>query len=239
MRVPITAAGLGLLLAVASTAGAQDHLRISVNAGEQTSQLAFKQTLKLQQYLEDGDLTLQRTIPKKPVFDGGVMVHIVSGFHAGVAFSSFNAPGSGTVTAHLPRTTTGNVTGIDRKETATHVEFGWTIRAAGGLEFTPFAGPSLFQAEQVFVTKLNLTLANEVYPYDTLAFPGVSTETIKDKMNGYNAGVDMTWRFSKVVGVGALIRYTHGMKNLTPTGGQATKVEVGGLHAGGGLRIIF
>jgi hypothetical protein len=78
-----------------------------------------------------------------------------------------------------------------------------------------------------------------VYPYDTLAFPGVTTETIKDKMNGYNAGVDMTWRFSKVVGVGALIRYTHGMKNLTPTGGQATKVEVGGLHAAGGLRIIF
>jgi hypothetical protein len=247
MRAPITAAGLGLLLAVGSTAGAQDHLRISVNAGEQTSQVAFKQTLKLQQYLEDGDLTLQRTIPKRAVFDGGVMVHIVSGLHAGVAFSSFQAPGSGTVTAHVPhplyfgspRTTTGDVTGIDRKETATHVEFGWTIRAAGGLEFTPFAGPSLFQAEQVFVTKLNLTLANEVYPYDTLAFPGATTETIKDKMNGYNAGVDMTWRFSKVVGVGALIRYTHGMKNFTPTGGQATKVEVGGLHAGAGLRVIF
>ncbi len=49
----------------------------------------------------------------------------------------------------------------------------------------------------------------------------------------------MTWRFSKTVGVGAVIRSTHGTKNLTPTGGQATKVEVGGLHAGVGLRVIF
>jgi hypothetical protein len=67
----------------------------------------------------------------------------------------------------------------------------------------------------------------------------VTTETIKDKVRGYNAGVDMTWRFSKVFGVGALIRYTHGMKELTPTGGEATTVEVGGLHAGAGLRVIF
>jgi hypothetical protein len=29
------------------------------------------------------------------------------------------------------------------------------------------------------------------------------------------------------------------MKELTPTGGQATTTEVGGLHAGGGLRFIF
>jgi hypothetical protein len=247
MRAPIAALAAGLVLGATSTAGAQDHIRISVNVGQQVSELAFKQTLKLQQYLEDGDLTLERTIPKNTLFDGGVMLHIVSGLHAGVAFSSFQAPGSGAVTAHVPhplffgqpRTSTGDVAGIDRKETATHVEIGWTIRAAGGLEFTPFAGPSMFQAEQVFVTKLNLELANEVYPFDTLAFPGVATETIKDKLNGYNAGIDMTWRFSKVVGVGALIRYTHGMKDLTPTGGQATKVEVGGLHAGAGFRVIF
>jgi hypothetical protein len=113
------------------------------------------------------------------------------------------------------------------------------VPTAGGLEFTPFAGPTIFQTEQVFVRQLNLTLPDEVYPYDPLTFPGVSTETIKDHVNGYNVGVDMTWRFSKKIGVGALIRYAHGTKNFTPTGGQATAVEVGGLHAGGGLRIIF
>ena len=89
------------------------------------------------------------------------------------------------------------------------------------------------------MTKLNVTLANEVYPYDTLAFPSVSTETIKDKVSGYNAGVDMAWMFSKHIGLGALIRYTHGTKDFTPTGGQPVKIEVGGLNAGGGLRVVF
>jgi hypothetical protein len=243
----IATAAVGFFMAAASPVAAQNRIRVSVNVGQQASELAFKQTLKIRQYLEDGDLTLERTIPKQAVFDGGAMVRVFRQLHAGVAFSAFQAPGSGTVTAHVPnplvfgqpRTSTGDVTGIDRRETATHVEFGWTIRAAHHLEFTPFAGPSMFQAEQVFVTRLNLELADEVYPFDTLAFPGVTTETIKDTMRGYNAGVDMTWRFDKMIGVGALLRYTHGMKELTPTGGQATTTEVGGLHAGGGLRFIF
>ena len=43
----------------------------------------------------------------------------------------------------------------------------------------------------------------------------IVSDAIKDKMNGYNAGVDMTWRFSKVVGLGVLLRYSHAMKDLT------------------------
>ena len=56
---------------------------------------------------------------------------------------------------------------------------------------------------------------------------------------GYNAGVDMTWRFSKNVGVGLLLRYSNGKKAFTPAGAQPVDVTVGGLHAGGGLRVLF
>ena len=58
---------------------------------------------------------------------------------------------------------------------------------------------------------------------------------------GYNAGVDMTWRFARNVGVGLLVRYSNGKKEFTPTGtgSQPVEVTVGGLHAGGGLRLIF
>jgi hypothetical protein len=218
-----------------------------VNAGEQATSALLKETQTFQQSLEQGTLTLDRTFPKRLFYDGGVAIHIISGLHAGASFSFFNDPGSGTVTAQVPyplsfnqpRTTSGTASGIDRKETAVHIQVSWTVRAIGGIEFMAFGGPSIFQTEQGLVTKLNLTLANEVYPYDKLSFPGVSTETVKDKVNGYNAGVDMTWRLRKTFGLGVLLRYSHGQKNFTPTGGQAVKIETGGLHAGGGLRVIF
>jgi hypothetical protein len=155
--------------------------------------------------------------------------------------------GRGTLTGQLPyaflfnqlRRSIGYFTGIKRQKSAAHIQLLWTAPAAGGLEFTVFGGPTIFQTEQVLVTKLNLTLANEVFPYDTLTFPGVSTETVKNNVKGYNTGVDMTWRFAKHVGLGVLIRYAKGKKDFTPTGGGAVKIESGGLFAGGGLRVMF
>jgi hypothetical protein len=246
MRFHIAAMAAALIAAGAGTAAAQDHIRLMINAGEQASSTTFKETQTFQQYAEQGTFTMDRTIPKRPFYDGGVAVHITGGFYAGASFSFFKDTGSGTVTAQVPhpfffnqlRTTTGSVTGMDRKETAAHIQLSWTARAAGGIEFTAFGGPSIFQTEQGMVTGLNVSLANEVYPYDSLAaFPGVTTEVVKGRVTGYNAGVDMTWKFARHFGLGALIRYSHGQKNFIPIGGQPVKIETGGLHAGGGLRV--
>jgi hypothetical protein len=49
----------------------------------------------------------------------------------------------------------------------------------------------------------------------------------------------MTWRFANHIGVGALFRYAAGKKDFTPTNGTPVEVEVGGLHAGGGIRVAF
>jgi hypothetical protein len=247
MRSQVAALGAAVLLGTVVSARAQDHVRFMINAGQQASSTTLNDTQTFQQYQEQGTFTLVRTTRKRAFYDGGVAIPIVGGLHAGATFSFFNDPGSGTVTAQVPhpfffnqlRTTSGTASGIDRKETAVHIQVLWTARAAGGIEFTAFGGPSIFQTEQGLATKVNLTLANEVYPYDTLSFPGMTTQTIKDRVNGYNAGVDMTWKLGKKFGLGVLIRYSHGQKNFTPTGGQAVKIEAGGLHAGGGLRVVL
>ena len=247
MRSQVAALGAAVLLGTVVPAHAQLHVRLMINAGRQASSTTLNETQTFQQYQEQGTFTLVRTTSKRAFYDGGVAIHIVSGLYAGASFSFFNDTGSGTVTAQVPhpfffnqlRTTSGTASGINRKETATHFQASWTARAGGGIEFTAFGGPSIFQTEQGLVTKLNLTLASEVYPYDTLNFPGVTTQTVKGTVNGYNAGVDMTWRLGKTFGLGALIRYSHGQSNFTPTGGQAVKIETGGLNAGGGLRVIF
>lgn len=235
------------LLAAAAPAGAQDRFRVSVNAGQQTTSTALSGEQTFQQYFEQGSFTFDRTVPKAPFYDAGVAVRVWRALHAGAAVSIFADTGPGVLTARVPhplyfnqlRTVTGDIPGVERREVGQHMSAGWAIPAAGGLDFIMFGGPSIFTTEQIFVTTLMLALDKEAYPFDTLAFPGVVTEKKRDHVIGYNAGVDMTWRFAEKVGAGLLVRYSKGTKDFTPTGGAPVEIEVGGLHAGGGLRLIF
>jgi hypothetical protein len=195
---------------------------------------------------EQGSFTLERTIPRGPFYDFGGMARIWGALHAGYGVSSFSDSGLGSVVARVPhplqfnrpRATSGDVSGIDRVEIGHHIAAGWLI-PAGALDFMLFAGPSVFVTEQTLVTGLPLSLAQEVFPFDTLLFPGAQTSIHRENMTGYNVGVDMTWRFLRHVGAGALLRYASGKKSFTPTGGQPVEVKAGGLHAGGGVRVRF
>lgn len=242
--VMLAAAWLAL---AASSAQAQDRVRVFAGGGQQVTAATFEQSATFQQYFEQGSLKAERTIPKAPFFDVGAAVRLAGGLHAGVTMSFFTDNGAGTVTAQVPhpfffnqpRTVTSEVPGITRKETAAHIQALWTAPAAGGLELTFFGGPSVFMTEQRYVKGFNLSLASEVYPYDALALPGASTGTFKETIVGYNAGVDLTWRVAPHVGLGILIRHSRGTETVTPAGAQPARVEVGGLHAGGGIRLIF
>lgn len=170
--------------------------------------------------------------------------------------SLFDKTDPGTVSVRVPhplqfnrpRTTTGDITDVRRREVGQHFMVGWNIStvaearrrtATRGLDFTLFAGPSIFVTDQLLVSNLMLALEKEVFPFDELAFPGAQTQTVRENVMGYNAGVDMTWRFSRNVGVGLLLRYSNGKKSFGATGAEPVDVTVGGLHAGGGLRVLF
>ena len=253
--VVVVAGMVGLLCG--DWVSAQERFRISVNAGQQASTATLTQEQTFDRYFEQGSFTFERTIPKAIIYDLGATVRIWRGLHAGAAASLFDNTGPGTVIARVPhplqfnkpRTSSGDITNTMRRELGQHLMFGWNIstvatprfgRAPRGLDFTLFAGPSIFVAEQLFVTSLTLSLENEVFPFDELAFPAAQTTSVRDTVLGYNAGVDMTWRFNNNVGIGLLLRYSNGAKAFSPAAGsQPVDVTVGGLHAGGGLRLMF
>jgi hypothetical protein len=240
----------------AAPAAAQDRVRISINAGQQASTTTLTQEQTFDRYFEQGSFTFERTVPKALIYDLGIAVRLWRGLHAGAAVSVFEKTGPGTVTVRVPhplhfnqpRTTNGDIANADRREVGQHLMFGWNISTAAGprrsaatrgLDFTLFAGPSIFVTDQLLVTNLMLSLDKEVFPFDELAFPGAQTETPRENVMGYNAGVDMTWRLRNNIGLGLLLRYSQGKKEFTPTGAQPVEVTVGGLHAGGGLRVLF
>jgi hypothetical protein len=225
----------------------QPRVRVLVNVGLQATQFVFEDNQTFQQYLETGSFTFSRTIPKRPFFDAGAGVRVYRRLHVGMSFSLLNDTGTGSITAEVPhplffnqkRTMTADIHNVIRKETGAHFQASWTTPPVNGLEFTFFGGPSIFRTEQTYITQLALGLDKETYPFDTFAFAGATSDIFKDNITGYNAGVDMTWKFSKHVGAGVLLRYAAGKKTFTPFGGGPVIVEAGGLHAGGGIRFIL
>ena len=234
----------------ATSASAQERIRISINAGQQTSSTIVKQEQTFERYFEQGSFTFERSVPTAVIYDLGLAVRLWRGLHAGAAVSMFDDKnGAGMVTARVPhplqfnkpRTVTGEVPNATRREVGQHLMFGWNVKTAGGLEFLLFAGPSIIATDQLVVTSLTFELDKEVFPFDELAFPPVQSETLRENVMGYNAGVDMSWRFARNVGVGLLVRFSEGKQAFAPTPSGSTPVDVtvGGLQAGGGLRLIF
>ena len=136
-----------------------------------------------------------------------------------------------------PRTTTGDISGATRRDVGQHFMVGWNLStvpesrrraATRGLDFTLFAGPSIFVTDQLFVTSLMLSLEKEIFPFDEVAFPGAQTQTVRENVIGYNAGVDMTWRFSKHVGVGLLLRVLERQESI-----HTHRCGAGRGHGGG------
>ncbi len=240
-----------IALFCAASASAQDRIRISINAGQQTSSTMLTQEQTFERYFEQGSFTFERLVPTAVTYDLGVTARLWRGLHAGAAMSMFDdKSGAGTVTARVPhplqfnkpRTATGEILNATRREVGQHIMFGWNVETAGGLEFLLFAGPSIFATDQLVVNSLTLTLDTEVFPFDELAFPAVESETLRENVMGYNAGVDMTWRVARKIGLGLLVRYSEGKQAFTPTrptGAAPVDVTVGGLQAGGGIRLIF
>jgi hypothetical protein len=237
MRRVVISLAAAACCAVADPAIAQERFRISVNAGQQVTAATVTENDTFQLYLEEGSFTFERAIPKGPFYDASVAVRVWRGLHVGAAVSMFEDTGTGSVTARIPhpfffnqqRSVTGEIADVTRREIGRHVSVGWAIPVTESLDLLAFGGPSSFSTDQVFVPSLTPSLDKEVYPFETLAFPGAVTEKRRQSIIGYNAGADVTWRFTDTIGAGFLLRYTHGEKDYT----------VGGLHAGGGLRVRF
>jgi hypothetical protein len=184
----------------------------------------------------------------RPVFDAAVAVRLFRRIYGGMAVSVLNDVGTGTITAQVPhplqfnqpRTAKGEVGNVVRRDIGEHFQVLWLAPSwRRRLEVGVFGGPSIFISEQTYVTKLALGLGYETYPFDTFEFAGATTDTFKGSIIGYNAGMDVTWRFAKQVGAGMLIRYSDAKQNFTPAGGAPFKVRAGGLHVAGGVRIIL
>jgi hypothetical protein len=99
-----------------------------------------------------------------------------------------------------------------------------------------FGGASRFDVKQMMVQTVEYA---ESYPYDDATFVAVKPVQQRAARIGYNAGADLTFYFSRHVGVGALVRISRATVPLKSPDSDEVKVKAGGTQFGGGMRFRF
>ncbi len=221
-----------------------DRGRISIDFGAQASTSSFTGTTVIPIYQQTATLTTAYSVPRGQFFDGGVILRVSGGFGINVAASGFirNDPAeiSGTIPhpliANRPRSISGTSSSLEHDEIAGYIDAAYVV-TADRLDLAVSAGPAFFTVNQDLVSNVTFT---EVPPYDTVAVTGDVVQRASATSLGFNAGIDVGVKLTKNIGVGAVFRYSKASVTL-PLANSASGVhaDVGGAHAGGGLRFFF
>ena len=164
-------------------------------------------------------------------------------FGVGVAFTTSTNTDPGIATASIPhpflfnrpRTSISTIDGLEHKERVVHVQAYYFLPVAEKAELSLFVGPSFYNVEQDYITGFNSF--TESSNFETVTVP-VTTATASDAQIGYNIGAEATYRFTRNVGAGVLLRFTRASAELD-LGGQPMTMNVGDLQFGGGIRFRF
>lgn len=237
-----------VLLASAAPALAQTPVPergfIRVNGGYQLTSSDFTDAGSFPQNAEQARFSTIYTVKNGPAFDiaGGMAIWQRIGFGVGIA--RISSATAGALTGSVPhpfffsrdRSVSGAVTGLTREELAVHLQATVIAPIGTRARLMLFGGPSFFQVKQDVVRDFSWT---ETYPYDVAAFSTAETTRAKASKMGFHAGADVAMFFTRQFGLGATVQFASATVALPGAGGAMLDIMVGGMTAGGGLRLRF
>jgi hypothetical protein len=238
------AATVLLLCAAAPAFAADDPYRVKVllGGGYEVGTLSFSQRVSYEQYAETATIDTDYEADAAPGFDVAVQFNAFK--HIGISVAgtlyerdlgaSFQAAFPHPLYFNQPRAATGTLSG-KMKERAGHaslVVFGHN----GSLDFSGWAGVSLFKVEADLLTDVTYT---QSYPYDSVTVASTPVTTASDQPVGFNVGASLDYRFSKSVGFGVQGRFSQARAKLNVPNANEVEVNAGGFQAGGGIRFYF
>jgi hypothetical protein len=244
----VSTVGLAALAVLATTApaGAQwaDKAYVSVNGGARANQSTFEDNVTFTAYAEQGDFDARYKVATAPVFDISGGVRVWHGLGLGVGVSSYSKSSPAAITGHVPhplffnqlRDVSGDTPALTHDEIGVHIDASWMIAASDKFDVMLFGGPSIISVKQGLVDSLNF---NEVYPFDTTSLSGANAAERKTSATGFNVGADVTFRFTKMIGVGVLVRLSRAQVDLLSQDGGTVTLDLGGTNAAAGLRLRF
>jgi hypothetical protein len=215
---------------------------VSVNGGLEASDTTVSQSFSVEKNLEPAPITVDASATRGALFDGGFVMRVKGRFGAGIAASYVTGHRTADISAKIPyqflfnqpRTVTGTAP-LRHTGTAAHIEAAY-IASNTRRVLMVFGGPSVFQVNQTLVTDI---LYTDSYPFDAPTFTAPDVRKGRKTATGFHVGADFAWRFSSTLGIGGLIRFARASTTLAVDNNPSVRVHPGGLHAGGGLRLMF
>jgi opacity protein-like surface antigen len=223
---------------------APPRIFVSADGGGQFASAGFTSQTTFSLYAETA--TIVATFPDASGAAAAVRgsVRVWRGLGLGAGATGFWSTRPAEITASLPhpfffdreRSVEGTATGLSRDEKMVAVEGSWVFPVTARMDVQVFAGPAFFSVRADIPTGVQFT---ESYPYDEAAFGSATSASVSGSATGFTLGGDVTYLFTPSIGIGGHLRFSRATATLTPPGGQASSVELGGVQAGGGLRFRF
>jgi hypothetical protein len=219
---------------------------LTANGGYQIDGLTFTETRLDRLYGEELSWTTNYAVEQGVQYEASAGVYIGRNSAATMTYTLYDDGGStAPVSARVPhpfffnqqRDVQGQSGLLEHREQVIHVSALYVLPITSRLEVGISGGPSLFIVKRSFVDNV---LYDEAYPFDTATFNRTTTRDVSENQVGFHAGADVSWFFTKHVGVGALVRFSRATMKFPPVGeGDALSVDLGGVQTGFGLRVRF
>lgn len=232
---------LGLSCFAAAPASAQvpspatEKLYLNANVGEQFASRTLKSSAASNIYDETATLFATQPVNRGAVIDVGAGYRVWRDLYAGVVVSSFKTQADATYSASVPhplffnrpKTTTGAATGLSHSELAVNPNVTWAMTLTDKMDVAFSLGASIIKVKQDLISGFSVKTGTQEITVNS----GEESGTAK----GPYAAVDFIYNLKARYGVGGFVRYAGGNVNLP----SAPDLNVGGVQAGGGIRLRF
>lgn len=189
-------------------------------------------------------------LPRGGSFDVGGGAMITPVFGLGVSLTGTAHHGEVDLSVSVPHPLFFNAFASDSSTTDRALlrsEGGFSIQAMvvvadqGSLRVRVFGGPTYFRVEQEGVSRIRYVQTFGIFvPTNSVRIAEYEAAKVDGAGWGGHVGGDVTYFFSRSVGVGAIVRYTGGSVEIENTLGTGTvAVATGGLQFAGGARFRF
>lgn len=210
---------------------------LSLGAGQQFGNQTVTSVFPVALYGESGSLTATRTVKGGAFFDGTFGWRFGKKWGVALNASSRTAPSSGTMTGGVPdplayqapRPVSSTMTSMAHTELAVSPVFVYIVPVWKKLDLMLLVGPALIQLKHDLVTSATVQETNS----GPTVTPGI--ESISRSFLSFQVGGDLQYMMTPSLGFGGFVRYESTPANLSPS----VKLTLGGVQAGGGVRIRF
>jgi hypothetical protein len=200
--------------------------------------------------LEPADFDAEYPLPRGASFDFGGGVMITPQVGVGVSFSGTAHEETADLSIRIPHPFFFDAFASDtapteerllRAEGGVHLQLMVVAYDRNNVRVRFFAGPSRLRVTQEAVENI---LYNQVYGVFTRAnavdIVEYEASEIEGTGWGMHAGGDVSWFFTRVVGIGGFARVSRATVELDdPLDEAAFRIKAGGVQAGAGLRLRF